>query len=325
MHVLMVTSEWPTAEQPQRGSFIVQQADYLRRAGIAVEVFPLRAEGDPINYVKAWRALRAAHRLEDFDLMHAQFGQSGLMAWKAGLPLVVTFRGSDVLGVIGRRGRYTARGFVLKRISRTVARRAAAVIIVSDHLAAALPRGLTPHVIPSGLDLNLFRPMPQEEARRQLGLPLDKPLVLFGANPAVARKRYPLAQQALQTIDAPADVEMVVLTGVARAQVPVYMNACDLLLMTSKHEGSPNVVKEALACDVPVVSVDVGDVRQRIGAVDGCILCPDDSPEALGAAVATVLRRKPRIRGREAVRDLDERLLTRKVIAIYQAVLDKQS
>ena len=324
MRVLMTTSEWPTAAQPQRGSFIVQQAAYLREAGVEVEVFPLRAEGHPFNYVKAWRALRAAHRFEDFDLMHAQFGQSGLMAWKAGLPLVVTFRGSDVLGVIGKRGRYTARGVVLKRVSRMVARWASAVIIVSEHFAATLPPGLPLHVIPSGLDLDLFRPLPREDARRQLGLPLDKPLVLFGGNPAVARKRYPLAQQAVRTISEPEDIEMVVLTGIPRDQVPVYMNACDLLLMTSKHEGSPNVVKEALACNVPVVSVDVGDVRQRIGTVAGCILCPDDTPEALGAAVTTVLRRKPCINGREAVRDLDERLLTRKAIAVYQSVLGQK-
>ena len=325
MRVLMISSEWPTVELPYRGSFIVQQADYLREAGVEVEVFPLRAEGHPFNYVKAWRALRTAHRLDDFDLIHAQFGQSGLPAWRAGLPLVVTFRGSDVLGVVGERGRYTARGLVLRRISRTVARWAAAVIIVAEHLAAALPRGVTPHVIPSGLNLDLYRPMPRQDARRQLGLPLDKPLVLFGANPAIVVKRYPLAQQALQTIREPQDVEIVALTGVPREQVPVYMNACDLLLMTSKHEGSPNVVKEALACNVPVVSVDVGDVRQRIGTVEGCILCSDDAPETIGAAVATVLRRRPCINGREAVRDLDERLLAQKVIDIYRAVLDKQS
>lgn len=325
MRVLMTTTEWPTDEHPQRGSFIVQQADYLRQAGIDVAVFPLRAAGNPINYARARRALRAAHRLEDFDLMHAQFGQSGLMAWRTGLPLVVTFRGSDVLGIIGEAGRYTARGEVLKYISRRVARRAAAVIVVSEHLAAALPPGLTTHVIPSGLDLDLFRPMPREDARRQLGLPPDKPLVLFGGNPAVARKRYRLAQQAVETIRDPQEVEIVVLTGVARAQVPVYMNACDLLLMTSRHEGSPNVVKEALACNVPVVSVDVGDVRQRIGAVEGCILCPDDAPETIGAAVATVLREPRCIDGRAAVQDLDERLLTRKVIAIYQAVLDRHA
>ena len=325
MRVLMISSEWPTVELPQRGSFIVQQAAYLRKAGVEVDVFPLRAEGHPLNYVKAWRALRTTHHLEDFDLIHAQFGQSGLMAWRAGLPLVVTFRGSDVLGVVGRQGRYTARGRVLKRISRTVARWAAAVIIVAEHLAAALPRGLRPHVIPSGLDLDLFRPMPRADARKQLGLPLDKPLVLFGANPAIAGKRYPLAQQAVQTIREPEGVEIVALTGIPREQVPVYMNACDLLLMTSKHEGSPNVVKEALACNVPVVSVDVGDVRQRIGAVEGCILCPDETPETIGAAVATVLCRKPRINGREAVQGLDERLLTQKVIDVYRAVLDKQS
>lgn len=324
MRVLMITSEWPTDEQPHRGSFIVQRVAALREAGVAVEVFSFQGRGHPFNYVKAWRALRAGHRLEDFDVVHAQFGQSGLVAGKTPAPLVVTFRGSDVAGVVGARGRYTFQGRLLSRISQSIARRADAVIVVAEHLARFLPAGVAPHVIPSGLDLDLFRPMPKAEARRALGWPPDKAYVLFAAGPDNPVKRYPLAQQAVGTLGAQGEVALVVLSGVPRVQVPIYMNAADVVLLTSKHEGSPNVVKEALACDVPVVSVDVGDVRQRIGAVDGCIVCRDDAPETIGNAVATVLREQSRIEGREAVRALDERLMARNVIAVYQAVLGRE-
>lgn len=103
--------------------------------------------------------------------------------------------------------------------------------------------------------------------------------------------------------------------------MPLYMNACDVLLVTSTHEGSPNVVKEALACNLPVVSTDVGDVRERIKHVEGCVLCENDDLHHLCAGLAAVLDRSLRIAGRPAVSDLNESLLTRKVIAVYERAL----
>jgi len=91
--------------------------------------------------------------------------------------------------------------------------------------------------------------------------------------------------------------------------MPLYMNACDVLICTSSQEGSPNMVKEALACELPVVSVPVGDVALRLGGIDGCELCADDRSETLAAALARVLRRNSRIHSRDTVADLDERRL----------------
>jgi glycosyltransferase involved in cell wall biosynthesis len=103
--------------------------------------------------------------------------------------------------------------------------------------------------------------------------------------------------------------------------MPFYMSACDALLFTSMQEGSPNVVKEALACDLPVVSVAVGDVAERLHGIEGCELCADERPEALAAALGRVLRRGRRSAGREAIRQLDETVTTARVIAIYRSVL----
>jgi glycosyltransferase involved in cell wall biosynthesis len=99
------------------------------------------------------------------------------------------------------------------------------------------------------------------------------------------------------------------------------MNACDALVFTSMQEGSPNAVKEALACDLPVVSVAVGDVPLRLQGVEGCELCPDERPETIAAALERVLRRGQRILGREAVRDLDETVITQQVLGVYRAAL----
>src|SRR5205807_6700881 len=164
-------------------------------------------------------------------------------------------------------------------------------------------------------------PIPREEARARLGLPLDKRLVLFVGNPAVERKRYPLACEAVDILKRSLPADLMVAWSGRHREVPVWMNACDVLVFTSMQEGSPNAVKEALACDLPVVSVPVGDVAQRIGGVAGCELCPDDKPESIAAALERVLRRGIRAAGRAAVQDLDERRLAQQVIDVYRSVL----
>jgi glycosyltransferase involved in cell wall biosynthesis len=108
---------------------------------------------------------------------------------------------------------------------------------------------------------------------------------------------------------------------VPHEEVPLHMSAGDALVFTSRQEGSPNVVKEALACNLPVVSVRVADVPERLRGVVGCELCDDERPETLAAALERVLRRKQRSNGREAAQALDERLLTARLIEVYRSVL----
>lgn len=327
LRVLMITSEWPIAPGPPRTTyFIKRQADFLAAAGVQVEVFHFNGNRNPLNYVRAWLRARARLRSEHYDLVHAQFGQSGLLALPKLCPLVVTFRGSDLLGVVRDvDGRYTWQGRVLQWLSRRVAARADAVIVVAEHMKAFLPRGVGAHVVPSGLDLAHFRPMPQAESRRQLGLPQDRRLVLFVGRPDKPRKRGDLAREAVEIVNRTLPTELVVAWHVPHAQMPLYVNACDTLICTSLQEGSPNVVKEALACDVPVVSVAVGDVPERLTGVEGCELCADDRPETIAAALERTLRRGGRVNGRGAVAALDERLLTETVMGIYRSILNGAS
>jgi glycosyltransferase involved in cell wall biosynthesis len=201
-----------------------------------------------------------------------------------------------------------------------VGRCADAAIVVSEHMKPLLHPSVPAHVIPSGLDFRLFRPIPRDEARRQLGLPPDKRLVLFVGDPALPRKRYDLAQEAVAILNRTLPAELLLAWGAPHDDIPLFMNACDAFVFTSLQEGSPNVVKEALACNVPVVSVRVGDVPLRLKDVAGCELCADDRPETIAAALERVLRRNQRVAGRDAVRDLDEGRLTQQVIAIYRSV-----
>ncbi len=166
--------------------------------------------------------------------------------------------------------------------------------------------------------------MSQEEARLRLGLPLNERLVLFVGRPTQARKRFEISERAVEILNRSLPSKLIIAWGVDHAEMPTYMNACDVLVFTSMQEGSPNAVKEALACNLPVVSVPVGDVAMRIQGIEGCQLCADDSPEGVAAALERVLRRGQRSASRERVKNLDEKIITGQVIRIYQSTLVKR-
>jgi glycosyltransferase involved in cell wall biosynthesis len=318
----MVTSEWPAPGVNVTSHFIKRQADFLGAAGVDVTVFPFRGRKNPFNYLTNWVRLQARMRRERFDLVHAQFGQSGLLVLPKRLPLVVTFRGSDLLGTVSDKTRRHLKVSALHQyLSRMVAACSDAVIVVAEHMKAQLPSSIDAQVIPSGIDLNLFRPTDTTVAREKLGLPADERLVLFVGRTNHGRKRGFIAEQALDILNRTLPARLVVAWAIPHTDVPLYMSACDALVFTSMQEGSPNVVKEALACNLPIVSVQVGDVESRIKGVENCELCTDDDPATIAAALERVLLRGVRTDGRETVLSLDENIITQKVIATYEAVL----
>lgn len=325
IRVLMITSEWPTLDHPHAVPFLVQQVNFLRRAGVHVDVFPFRGAKRPLNYLRAWKRLRQKLIEQSYDLIHAQFGQSALLTWPKRLPLVVTFRGCDLQGVRRANGRLTMAGLILQYLCRIVAVRAQAVILVSRRMRHFIPAVVRAVVIPTGLDLERIPRMSQAEARQQLGLKDTCPLILFVGNPADTVKRYKLAESAVTILNQVYPAKMIVGWGRPRRDILLLMNACDALVLTSIQEGSPNVIKEALACDLPVVSVDVGDVAEHIESISGCEICPDNRPETIAACLERVLRRGRRINGWDSVQQLDERILTQKIVQIYHSVLANRS
>ena len=322
LRVLMITSEWPT-DSGHTAHFIARQARYLRAAGVELDVFPFRGNKNPLRYLAAWVRLRIRMWMGRYDLIHAQFGQSGALAFPTRLPLVVTFRGSDTFGIIGRDGRPTRAGRLLQWLSRRVSRRADAAIAVSPHLTEYLEHAGRMHIVPSGLDLDLFRCIGRDEARRHLGWPADRRRILFVGDLNDPRKRGDLARRAVEHLNRTLDAELVVGWRIPHHEMPYYMSASDALVLTSTAEGSPNVVKEALACDLPVVSVAVADVPLRLRGIPGCEVCADEAPETIAAALERTLLRDERSRGlgRAAALQLDERLLTARVIDIYRLAL----
>lgn len=322
MKILIVTSEWPRFPGDLTGIHVAHQLKHLEALGVQADVFSFQGRKNPLNY---WLARRdfLQRDLSQYDLIHAHHGQSGLVALSQHqIPVVVTFHGSDLQGIRDFTGRLTWQGYILRYVSRWVAAHADAVILVSETLARHLPAGIKYQVIPAGIDIDLFKPMPKLDARRLLGFPIESRLVLFVGDPERTEKRYWLAQSVMQnlTIDLPA--QLVIASGVSHEKMPLYMNACDVLLVTSSTEGSPNVVKEALSCNLPVIATDVGDIRTQVEGIAACQVCLDDRPETLAQALSGILMHPKRIAGREKVLGLDESHLVNQVLTIYKKVMD---
>jgi glycosyltransferase involved in cell wall biosynthesis len=321
VRILAVTAPLPAPGRVGSLAPVARQLESLRQLGVEIEVVELR--GSPrARYL--WTLPVVRRRARAVDLVHGHFGYCGWLA-RAQLsrPVVVSFMGDDVLGRFGHGGRATAWSRGIAAANRLLARSADAVIVKSEAMAARLA-AVGPHLIPNGVDLDAFRPADPVEARRRLGWP-DAPHVLFGGNPAFPNKGFGLARAAADAaarrLGAP--LELRVLWDVAPERVPDHMNACSALLFTSFSEGSPNVVKEAMACDLPVVSVAVGDVPSLVRGVAGCAVCARD-PEALGAALADVVRAGRRAAGRGAIerRGLGLPDVARRILMVYQGVLD---
>lgn len=321
MRVLTITLQLPTRERPGTWAPIARQIESLRALGIEVDV--LEVAGPP--KVKYLQALRRLHRRSSaVDLIHANYGYCGWLARsQLRRPVVVSFLGSDLLGTADRRGRVTPWSRPVVAANRRLARLVDAVIVKSAEMAR-LVAPVEAHVVPHGVDTGRFRPLDHMDARRRLGWAADSRYVLFAGNRDNPVKAFDVASAAVQHASTlhPGRLELVPLSGIAPEQMPIYMNAADALILTSYWEGSPNVVKESMACNLPILSVPVGDVPELLSGVAPAALCPRE-PVALGGALADMLAVPRRTNGRAALerKGLDLKPAAARLAGIYQQVL----
>ena len=328
MKVVAVTNALPAPGEASTNPFFTEQVASQVAAGVEVRVVHADRTGrGQLAYLGLGRRVRDVVSEEKADLVHALYG--GVMAWAVarslrGTPFVVTFCGNDLLGEgetpFTRRG-HEALGLYC---SRRAAEAAAGIVVMTDSFCDALPDDVDPsriRVIPTGIDLERFVPEDPAAARARLGWADDRRHVLFPASPTRTEKRFWLARQAFELLQQQSDetLELHCLDGVVRTDVPTWFNASDAVVLTSTHEGSPNAVKEALACNVPVVSVAVGDVAERIRGIEGCALVEPD-PDALADALAAALT-VGRIEGRHAVEPLALDLTAERIDAFYAEIL----
>ncbi len=321
IRVLMITTEWPTKKFPSHVPFLVRQVELLRSQGIFIEVLHFRSACNPINYLKAsWKANQILKE-GNYNLIHAQWGHSALPVFFAKKPLIVTFRGSDLQGIVDKTGKYTLKGRFLKFLSVLAAKRASAIILVSRNLVKFIPSKKKYTIVPSGINLNLFKPVPRDESRIKIGLALDKPYILFAGVPSRAEKRYSLATAAVALLNEKIKAQLIYTENISFDRMPLYMNAVDVLVLTSAHEGSPNVVREALACNTPVVSVDVGDVKERISHIPGCYICREEAEDIASCLEKVLSQGKTHFEGRKFIQLLDENLMTQEIVKVYHSVI----
>lgn len=312
MNVLIVHSG-NVAAQSSDYTFVREQGDALRELGVNVFYFAVKGKGLK-GYIASLTRLKESIRDNSIDLVHAHYGFSGALAvLQRKVPVVITFHNGETLSFKG------------KLISSVAAWLSKYNIFVAQHIHDKLfkvPKEYS--IIPCGIDLKLLPIVDKEQAMNNMRLRTDVPNILFGGSFSNARKNYPLAKQAIDLL--PYEVNLVEMKGFSRTEVDQLLCGCDLFLMPTKSEGSPQVIKEAMACNCPIVATGVADIPTLLSNVSQCFITGFDANE-IAERVDSIIKSKQRSNGREIVvsMNLDNPLVAQRIITIYEKVLNKRA
>jgi glycosyltransferase involved in cell wall biosynthesis len=306
---------YPTKDMPALGTFVQDQVESLRKEGVKIDIFFVCGLKNKFNYLWAIFRLWAWLLTHRYDLVHAHYVFCGIIARTQFLyPVILTHHGLEVFTGWQR--------FPSRIISRLVNK----VILVSQEQKEKLNCKKV-EIIPCGIDLDTFSPMPCEEARRRLNLPASGKklvLVLWARELTRPEKRFDIVKSAIALAqEKDPTIELVTVTGKPYQMIPLYMNACDVLLLVSNAEGSPMVIKEAMACNLPIVSTPVGDVADVIKGTDGCYLCSQD-PSDVAAKLRLATRHPKRTNGRDMIKHLERGNIAKQILTVYQEVLHEK-
>jgi glycosyltransferase involved in cell wall biosynthesis len=310
VRVLVVTNFTPDAAAPQRGRWVRDQVDEIRRRGIDVDLFVFPRGRN--EYLPATRRLRALLRRERFDLVHAHYGLAGWVARLAGArPLIVTFHGTDVrhrwVGPLSRR--LVWRLDLVAAVSRA--------LFEAENGRPGLPHVPGSAVLPCGPELRRFGPRPRTEAREALGLDPAGRYLFFPANPERPEKRGERAAE----LAAACGAELLTGGSIEPEAMPLWINAANAVLVTSDYEGFGMATIEALACDVPVLSTPVGIAPYALGDLEGCLCAPFELESWRALALRHLEAAEPRVVGAARAQTLSAPRMAERVIAAYQGLL----
>lgn len=309
MRALVVTNMYPSVRHPARGSFVRDQVEAVRQTGeVDVELFAFEG-GGPAAYARAGPALRRRYGVERFDIVHAHFG---LTAWPAlaarANGRVVTLHGTDLAHP---RSRF---------ITLAVLRRYDLVATVSEPLARTVPRPAVkrpPVVLPMGVEMRRFFALPRTEARAALGLDQRGPYLLFPADPVRPEKRYDRARQVA------AETPLLTLGDVDPADVRLWINAANAVLVPSEREGFGLAVLEALACDVPVLATPVGVAPEALAGVEGCCCEPFELARWREALAPHLAADDPRVEGRLRAERFSTERMAGRVLEAWRSLIER--
>ncbi len=283
------------------------QGDSLKEFGVEIDYFGIVGHGIS-GYLKNIPRLRQKIRLGDFDLVHSHYSLSAIVATLAGAsPLAVSLMGCS----IGK----PLKKYIIHILNKLFWN---ACIVKSKRMYDVLgcPEAL---IIPNGVNLDVFKPFNKQEAIKHLGWNPNKTHILCAANPNRPEKNTALAVDAFDLLKRD-DMELHFLIDVPHNEIPYHYNASDLVILTSTSEGSPNVIKEALACNCKIVSTDVGDVAERFQNSSFCSIATNDASDfAKKMELALQLEHAPNTR--DLVVDLDSKIVAQRLIDIYNSII----
>ena len=285
------------------------QQNSLIRKGIQIDNFLIKGNGVK-GYLKNSYLIFLQIRKKSYDIIHAHYSVSAFAATLAGCkPLVVSLMGSDTHV-------NTAVRALIRLFSRWFW---AACIVKTDEMKKNINLPAA-YVIPNGVNINQFRYISKSEAQAKLGFDRNKKYILFPANPARPEKNFTLAQAAINLVK---EHKVIIhfLHNIPNEEAVWHYCACDLVLLTSKREGSPNVIKEAMACSRPIVCTNVGDVELIIGSTEECYICEPDAKE-IAVRVQYILDKGIiKTNGHENIQKLRDDLIADKIITVYESVI----
>ena len=311
MRVLVVTNFVPDAGAPQRGRWVRDQIEEIRKRGIEVEAFGFPPGSR--QYIPATRRLRRLLREQPpFDLVHAHYGLPGWCARLAGArPLIVSFHGTDVRHpVVGRMSRRLIRGIDLTAV-------VSQALFLEENGRPGLPLLHGSAVLPCGPDLSRFGPLPRVQARRELGLDPDGRYLLFPADPARPEKRFDRATELAEACGA----ELLIGGSIEPDAMRLWINAADAVLVTSDYEGLGMICIEALACEVPILSTPVGIAPFLLDDLEGTLCAPFDLAVWRAAALPHLDSADPRITGAGRAAAFSSARTAERTIEAYRDVL----
>ncbi|MCD4747650.1 MAG: glycosyltransferase family 4 protein [Bacteroidales bacterium] len=300
---------------------IKSQGQSLIKQGIDVKYYSIVGKGLK-GYLKNIIPLKKEINKNNYDLIHAHYA---LSAWVARLtftrlPIVVSFMGCDTYGDVDENGKKILKSYFEIIIAKLLQAFIAKIIVKSKNLEKYIYLKKKCEIIPNGVDFDRFNNFPQKKFRKDLNLKQDKKYILFLGNKNDKRKNFSLAKQALKKINS-SDIDLISPYLVTHNEIPKYLNAVDVLLLTSFLEGSPNVIKEAMACNLPIVSTDVGDVKEIISDTDGCFLTGFDVNDVV-KKLLQALDYNGRTNGRKNIQFLNENIIAEKLINVYKSLVN---
>lgn len=300
-----------------------RQGESLVCEGVDVHYFTIKGKGFK-GYLSNIKCLKRVINNLQPDIVHAHYSLTAIIATLAGAkPLVVSLMGDDILGTNKPNGKITLFSKCMVYINKILARYFYKGIIVKSeqmHDALALKKAL---IIPNGVNTNLFNEGTKVEARETLNLSNEENIVLFASDPQRAEKNYQLVHNAVQQLSKKA-IKIICLKNIQHEMLPFYYNAADVLLLSSFHEGSPNVIKEAMACSCPIVTTDVGDAKWIIGETEGCYISTyavDDYSKKIAKAL-DFAKHNNRTTGTQRIKEIgvDSTSIAEKLINLYKSL-----